>query len=148
MQINSPQTLFQKQKIYRIKKEQSLTVQDRPIKVIVLYENESAELPVSLADMLNKLILACKFNKEEALYINNKINPVSLAILYSTYQPEVILIFGEMKLSNNLAGLKKNYPYEINGVKILRTETLESLEKIKAEKSALWESLQQMFGLK
>ncbi len=148
MQIASPQTLFQKQKVYKIDKERSLSIQKEPHKVIVLYEHEAAELPSTLLEMLNKLIQACRLKSDEVCYVNHKFNPISLADIQAKYKTEVVLVFGEIKLSNNLAGLKKNYPFEINGVKILRTETLSNLERIKTEKAALWGSLQQIFNLK
>jgi hypothetical protein len=116
--------------------------------VVIEYENQAPLLPQPLKDMLDKIMQACLFKTDEVIYLNHKPEPRSFSNISSNYQPEIILVFGDINLSHNLAPLIKNRPYEINGVKVLRTENLEKLDQMKAEKSALWTSLQSMFTLK
>jgi hypothetical protein len=151
MQIQNPQTLYHKQKLMAVSPRLSpkgLPEEKTGFRLMVIYESAPAELSASLKDMLDKLITACRFKPEEVCYVNHKLNPVSIGNITSNHQPEALLIFGEIPLSRNLASLKKNCSYEINAMKVLRTEPLEKLEQIKAEKGALWSALQQMLNLK
>ncbi|MES2621518.1 MAG: hypothetical protein V4615_11765 [Bacteroidota bacterium] len=117
------------------------------IKFIAIYEADSLELTPSRKEILEKLTAACKYNPGQVVYVNSGLDKVALNNLLTKYSPEVVLVFGDIEVSRNLTNLKKNYPFEINGVKILRTETLENLEKVASEKSLLWTSLKRMLNL-
>ena len=113
--------------------------------MVVVYENEEPGLPPPLKDMLDKLIQACKFQAEEVLHVNYKFNRVKWSMIAGREtHPEIMLIFGAISISKNLAHLNKNLPYTIGGIKVLRTENLQKLEEIKAEKSAFWAVLKPM----
>ena len=147
-----PASLFSKQKVFEIsknveKKEPAKVLREK-FRIVVLYNNPLAELPASINDMLKKIIGACKFAEGETLMLNQNLETLSLGYIQSRYQPEMILVFGEIHLSNNLSKLKKNVPLEINGTQIIQTDSLENLEKVKGAKGLLWESLQQTLNLK
>lgn len=151
IQIQNPSSLFSQQKVFEISnhvdKNKLTQTETQKFKVLVLYKDSAAELSASEKEMVNKLIRACKFTEEETLLLNQNSQKASLGYLQSRYQPEMILIFGETYLSNNLLRLKKNSPTEINGTKILQTDSLEILEKIKGAKGVLWEVLKGMLNI-
>jgi DNA polymerase III psi subunit len=151
MQLLYPQRVFHREKVFSIsgnEKPQKGPISDgKGFRLVVVYENQAEVLPALLKDMLDKIILACKFGLEEVCYLNNRSSPLSFSQII-TYGPEVILIFGDFSISRNMARLNKNSPYDLNGIKVLRAESLEKLEQMKAEKTVLWGSLQQMLGLK
>jgi DNA polymerase III psi subunit len=148
MELNYPQTLYHKEKIWKVSGPNKPAIPEinKESRLIVLYDNPSQELPAHLKEMLIKLIQACRFKPEETTYVNFTFSPISLQNI--NCDPELILIFGDLKISRNTSSLFKNQPYELNGIKILRTERLEKLEQMKAEKAALWSALQQTLNLK
>ncbi|MCX6199314.1 MAG: hypothetical protein NTY88_08860 [Bacteroidetes bacterium] len=120
---------------------------EEKIKAVGVYDNASTDLPSTFQEMLDKLMSACKFNTNEISFLNIKANEVSVGQLQSCFNPELILLFGEMTGSKNMTKLQKNISYELNGTKIIRTESLENLERIKGEKGKLWEVLKQTLGI-
>jgi hypothetical protein len=149
MQLLNPQTLYHKQPLLAVspqsKKEGYVLDPNKNYSLLVVYESGSPELPVPLKDMLDKLIGACRFKVEETAYINRQFSSTGLDKIMSQFQPQAMLIFGDIAISRNMARLSKNRPYEINGIKILRSENLEKLDQMIAEKQALWAALKQMF---
>lgn len=141
LQIQQAVSLFSEQKVFRISKNVE-NKNRKAIKAVVIYENASNTLPSSLQTTLDKIISACKFNTNEVLFLNIKTNEASIGQVQSSFNPELILLFGEIAGSKNMIKLPKNISYEMNGTKILRTESLENLEKIEGEKMKLWEALQ------
>ena len=151
IQVTKPHLLFKGQKVYHLPKDvenqQNGAINGSFAKFIAVYESDSSELIPSRKEILDKLIIACKYNPEQVVYVNVGMKTATLSNLLVQYSPEVILIFGEIEISRNMTNLKKNYPFEINGVKILQTETLEKLEKVTGEKSLLWASLKRMLNI-
>ena len=80
-------------------------------------------------------------------FLNIKANEVCIGQIQSRFNPELILLFGEIAGSKNMIKLQKNISYEMNGTKIIRTESLENLEKVKGEKIKLWQILQQTLNI-
>ena len=145
-QIQQTASLFSGQKVFRISKDVENKNQEA-IKAVVVYENSSDNLSSVFKEMLDKLMKACKFNPNEVLFLNIKDNEVSLGQIQSSFNPQIVLLFGEIAGSKNMIKLQKNISYEMNGTKIIRTESLENLEKVKGEKGKLWEVLQQTLNL-
>ena len=145
-QIQQTASLFSGQKVFRISKNVENKNQEG-IKTIVVYESTSVNLSPAFQEMLDKLMRACKFNTNEISFLNIKANEVCIGQIQSRFNPELILLFGEIAGSKNMIKLQKNISYEMNGTKIIRTESLENLEKVKGEKIKLWQILQQTLNI-
>jgi hypothetical protein len=72
---------------------------------------------------------------------------ISLGNLQNEYKPQAVLIFGDVNISRNISKLKKNFVYELSGVKIISTDSLDTLMKNDAAKKALWIALKKMLGI-
>ncbi len=149
LELSSPQLLFNKQKVFHVQHSVTDTTTKATLrKAIVVYDLPNETLQQPLQEMLVKLIQACKFKPEETIYINARFNPdVSLSNLQNKFNPVTILAFGDVPLSRNLSKLKKNFAYDLNGVKVLNTDNMETLVKNDAAKKALWGVLKKMLGL-
>ncbi len=145
-QIQQTASLFSGQKVFRISKNVENKNQEA-IKAVVVYENSSDNLSPTLQEILDKLMKACKFSITEVSFMNNKGNEVSIGQIQSSFNPQIVLLFGEIAGSKNMIKLQKNISYEMNGTKIIRTESLENLEKVKGEKAKLWEVLKQTLNI-
>jgi hypothetical protein len=150
IQISAPEALFSKQKVFRFDKNVDKGSDIRSVyKVVVIYETPQPELPAAQNDMLLKLIAACQFKQEEVYYINRSLlEDISLGNLQNRFSPQFILIFGEINLSRNITGIKKNAVYQLSGVKVIYTDSLVTLEKNPQAKKTLWGSLQKMLEIK
>jgi hypothetical protein len=148
MELSNPAALFGGQKIYRLPANVEKPGHLKPYKVIVVYGFSAPVLPAHLQALADKIIDSCRFSNNEALYVNAEAAEISLGWLQNSYSPHLILVFGEIGLSRNLSALKKNVACQINGVKIIKTDTLEQLDKSKADKTAFWGALQKSMGLK
>lgn len=152
IQLNTPHVLFSKQKLMRVSGNVEKKISEPALaanyRAVFIYSYEKEELSEVFKEMFGKLSGACKFKPEQTLFINSSFNPVTLGQLQAQYKPELILVFGEMLVSRNLAKLKKHYPYDVSGAVVIKTETIENLELVKGEKLKLWGVLQQALKLK
>lgn len=146
LQIQQSAALFNGQKVFRISKNVE-NKNEEVVKAVVIYQKDSDSLSPSFQEMLDKLMKACKFSASEVLFLNNLENEISIGQIQSQLTPDLILLFGEIAGSKNIIKLQKNISYEMNGTKIIRTESLENLEKMKGEKGKLWEVLQKTLNL-
>ncbi len=147
IKLTNADLLFEKQPVYRVLTSKS-ALSATPHKVIIVYRSAAAELPASQKEMLEKLVVACKYKVEDVVYVNTGISgEMSLGVLKATYSPEVVLVFGEVKVSHNLPALKRNQPFELNGLKVLQAEELDKLHSNAKEKGVLWVGLQKMMAL-
>jgi hypothetical protein len=148
LEIHYPELLFDRQRIYRIsssvdKKSEALN----DCKLLVCYSSK-IELHSATTDMLNKLIGACKVSDADVVYLNLYNNDYSFADAINEYNPEVVLIFGEISLRSNMASLFKNHIFEIGAIKLIRTDSLDDVfNNKKGEKTNLWSALKQLYKL-
>ena len=149
LELSSPELLFNKQKVYHLQDSvTSTTTKPEQRKAVVVYDMPTETVAQPLQEMLDKLIMACKFKPEETIHINTRFTPdVSLGTLENQYTPVMVIVFGEVSMSRNLTKLKKNFAYELNGVKVVNTDGLEALVKNDAGRKALWMVLKKMLGL-
>lgn len=149
LELQSPELLFNKQKVFHLNvNTETVPTTANLRKAVVVFNQPFETLPAPLKEMLDKLIQACKFTAEETVYINTHLNPdTTLGKIQNEYNPEAVLVFGEVELSRNLTKLKRNLVYELNGVKIVNAEGLDVLVKNDAAKKALWAVLKKMLDL-
>ncbi len=149
LELLSPELLFNKQKVFHLNVSVEKTLTDtKPHKVVVVYNQPAEILPPAMKEMLDKLIQACQFKPEDTIYLNAGFNPdISLGNIENEYHPNAVLIFGDVEISRNLTKLKKNYPYELSGVKVLNAESLDTLLKNGEAKKVLWGVLKKMLGI-
>lgn len=149
LQLTSPQHLFNKQKVFQTTAAvENLSSNTKQARVVIVFESSTPELPANLKEMIDKMISACKYKPEDAVYINGTNTNYSIGRIQNQYRPETILIFGNISLGKNISCLNKNIGYELSGVKVLWAESLANLEKNANEKKVLWGALQRMLGLK
>jgi hypothetical protein len=150
IELSAPEELLAQQNLYRIggNVDKARPAFTHAYKLVVVLSQPFNALPAALKEMVEKLIAACKLDSAQVAYTDVESADISYQNIIRAYRPEVILVFGEIALSRNLNGLKKNQPYEFNGTKILLAQTLDYIAKTQAEKSALWVGLQKTFLLK
>ena len=149
LELNTPDLLFNKQKVFQIHHSVTATISNIDLrKAVIVYDMPAEVLPPPTKEMLDKLTQACQFKPEETIYLNARfIEDISLGQIQNQYNPTVVLVFGDVSISRNLSKLKRNYPYEFSGTKVLNAEGLETLVKNDAAKKALWMVLKKMLGL-
>jgi hypothetical protein len=149
LELLSPDLLFNKQKVFHLNNGVLNTITEvNKRKAVVVYDSPAEVLPQPIKEMLDKLIQACQFKPEETIYLNARFaEDTSLGLLQNQYSPVMVLVFGEPNISRNLPKLKKNYPYELSGVKVINAESLETLVKNDAAKKVLWGVLKKALQL-
>ncbi len=149
LELLSPNLLFSKQKVFHLDVSVNKTVSTSgQRKAVVVYSQPEETLPAAMKEMLDKLIQACQFKPEETVYLNARFIPdITLGNLQNEYKPDVVLVFGEVSISRNLSKLKKNFPYELSGVKIINTDSLDTLMKNGEAKKMLWIVLKKMLEI-
>jgi hypothetical protein len=149
LELLSPELLYNKQKVYHVQDGVATTISKTNLrKAVIVYDLPTETLQQPLQEMLDKLIQACKFKPEETIYLNARFTTdTSLGALQNKYNPVAVLVFGDVPISRNLAKLKKNFAYDLNGVKVVNTDSMEVLVKNDAAKKALWGVLKKMLGL-
>ena len=149
LQLLSPDLLFNKQKVFHLNNGViNTTTEVNKRKAIVVYDLPAEVLPQPIKDMLDKLIQACQFKPEETIYLNARFaDDITLGHLQNKYSPVLMLLFGEPNISRNLPRLKKNFAYELSGLKVINAEGLETLVKNDSAKKVLWGVLKKSLGL-
>ena len=149
-QLSQPGELFSHQTLYRLNAnvDKRAPIAIGPCRLVVAMPQPVSALAEPVKEMVEKLITACKVDTKEVVYADALSSDISYQAIQNTYHPGVILYFGDLPISRNLTGLKRNLPYEFNGTKILLAQTLEHIAKTPVEKNALWAGLQKLFKLK
>ena len=149
IELLQPDLLFNKQKVFTIQDSVNTTISNvTPKKAVVVFDLVSETMPQPIKDMLDKLIQACQFKPDETVYLNARFtDDVTLGHLQNTYNPKTVLVFGDTEVSRNVTRLKRNFPYDLNGIKVLNAESLEMLVKNDAAKKTLWGVLKKMLQL-
>ena len=165
-QITEPELLFQSEKIFRTHAE-GLSENNIRKGTVVVYANPSAEkLPDAEWNKLLEILRACKLKEEEVGFVNAAKQKVTFSSLRKQFTAENkpatsgsaeerqaasatlnIIIFGDIELSRNLQ-IKKFHWFEIDGVKILKSEPVSKLLKSEPDRGTLWKQLQTMFNIK
>lgn len=142
IELKVPQFLLEKQKLMQVSAGSAdKALSSKKAKVVLIYNHNGDQLPVSQKEMLDRLVVACKFDKSETAYLNCFEHQYKLGFVLSAYSPSLVLVFGDISLSQNIVRMVKNHAYEISGAIVIRTESIDNLEKVKGEKSKLWDSL-------
>jgi hypothetical protein len=144
--IQLPELLLKSEKVYNLPDNRLNTAQT--CKIVLLYDSAKTILSPQLKEMTDKLVAACKFTAEDAVYIDYSVNSVSLGTIQNKLAPMLILVFGNIDFTRNMQKMKKHFVYDINDTKIIITSDMAALDSNKAEKSALWGVLQKALGLK
>lgn len=145
--LEAPELLFSKDGVYSLSRQTDKKIDLASKRLVILYQNARPELNNATQTMLDKLVNACKFRKEEVLYIYAGNGEMSLGEIQRTHAPEMVLILGNVPPSRNAQLLLKNHPYEMNGAKVIRTDAPEKLEGNEREKTALWRVLKNCLNL-
>lgn len=148
IRLSSAELLFENQPVYRVANGRKNTRASAK-KMLLVYENDSEQLPEQQRIMLEKLVSACHLQTGEAEYLNIRYQyqNTSLGDWKNIFSPEIVLVFGGIPLSRNILGLKKNTIYTFEKIQVLSTETLEKLSGNDKEKGALWSSLKKCFNI-
>ena len=148
-ELLSPEMLFNKQKVFHLNDGVSKTVTSPDMrKAVILFDQPTETLPAPVKEMLDKLIQACKFKPEETIYLNTRFTPdITLGNVQNEYHPEAVLVFGDVSISRNISKLKKNFVYEFSGVKVVNTDSLDTLMKNGEAKKVLWGVLKKMLSI-
>lgn len=152
IKLDSPELLFDKQKIYmhltNAGQNDDLPRINDDTAALVLYAAKNSEISDSQKEMLDKMMAACKFKPNQVQYMNVNGVKVALGQLLGNKTPKLVLLFGKLPLSGNLGQLAKHQPVTLNGVDVILTEQLDKLEVSNADKSALWNTLKMVLNIK
>ena len=149
LELSTPDLLFNKQKVFKLRHSVENTItKGNKLKAVVVYDLPTEVLPQPTKEMLDKLIMACQFKPEETVYLNTRFtSQISLGEIQNKYGDVAVLAFGEVNLSRNLSKLKKNFAYELGGIKLVNTDSLDTLMKNGEAKKVLWGVLKKMLGI-
>src|ERR1700722_376257 len=120
IRLSSTDLLFENTPAYRIAGEQK--TEKSPVKkMLLVYENESEQLPEQTKIMLEKLVSACHLLSDEVEYINisYRYKGTSLGDWKNIFSPKIILVFGNIPVSRNILALKKNNAYTLDNVQLI-----------------------------
>ncbi|MCW5907429.1 MAG: hypothetical protein KIS94_06195 [Chitinophagales bacterium] len=140
--LQSPSLMFERQKIYKTNFGANNLVDGKNIKILLVYADYKEDLTASQTDMLSKLVTACGFTEKEKLLINAAKEKISLAQIQANFAAALVVVFDNVKLSNNMILPAKNFPVQVGTQYLLYTVSIAKLETDKAEKARLWSALQ------
>lgn len=153
LQIRRPATIFDKQKVYStgngVENKTMTGVEVKTGKeVVILFSQPATEiLKGEERTQLIKIITACKLKEEDIVLVNTAFAKTALlSWLRKNFPVKTLIVFGEIAVSKNLS-LKKHIAYNIDGIKMVKTEPLTKLLTSGADKKALWEELRVIFGI-
>lgn len=146
LKLESPEYLFNKRKVYAHTADVDKLAGASQVKALLVY-NSNGDLNPAHREMLDKMMAACKFKEGETAYVNAAAAPVSLSALQNQYKPGLLVVFGDIVLSKNLAKPVKYVPIEMSGAALLYADTLAQLGTDGAAKKKLWGALQRVLGL-
>jgi hypothetical protein len=152
IKLNSPELLFDKHKLYvhltNVGKNEEMPHINDDTQALVLYAAKNSEITDAQKEMLDKMMVACKFTPNQVQYMNVNGLKVALGQLFGNKTPKLVLLFGKLPLSGNLGQLAKHHPVTLGGVNVILTEQLDKLEVSNADKKALWETLKMVLNIK
>jgi hypothetical protein len=152
LQIVHPAQFFGNQKVMKISGVAGKTcpgLEGAGLKgVMVVFSSENAEfLNGEEREQLMKIIGACKLKEEDVMLVNTAFGKnVNFSWLKNKFNAKVMILFGDVALSNNLL-VKKHRAYTIDGVRLVKSEDLSKLLKSQPDKKALWDELRKIFGI-
>ena len=138
--LSEPTILFEKSKIIRVQAPVNKQSDSSQAKLLCVFQNEPEDIPKVHTEMLDNLIKACEIEKNDSVYLSSE--NFSVRDITESKSLRLVIIFGPISLNKNLGLMEKNYPYDLNDIKFIRTETIDKLSSSKAEKMELWKSLQ------
>lgn len=150
IKLRYPELLFERKILYKISDEYATShwkeFEPKSLKILLIYEEKETDMSEAVKQMLAKLVVACGYSDNEKLLINLTQQSISLANVQNTLQPEMVLVFGDVKLGGNISSLAPNHPMSIGKVVIIKTDSLVKLTTDEKGKAALWKGIKE--GLK
>ncbi len=153
LQITRPDLLFAKQKVFNIttgvENPKPIGIQGKKgSETVILYSFTSREiLGGEERTQLFKILTACKLTESEVTLVNLAFAPqASVSWLRSQFPVKTLIIFGDLPVGRNLR-VSKNHTFNIDGINVIRSESLTTLLTSAADKKALWEELKIVFGV-
>lgn len=150
LKLQYPELLFERTKVYKVSGHTAISdwkgFQPKSAKILLVFEQNAGSLSEATQQMLSKLVTACGFSDHEKLLINYTEKNLTLTDIQNSIQPQMVLVFGDVKLGGNITSLAKNYPLPIGEVVFIKTEELGKLTADDKGKAALWKAIKE--GLK
>ncbi len=145
LKLAVPQLLFNKTGIYRIPGnlgvEKNLTNGPGSKQVLILTGYTADTLPAEEKSQLLKILGACKLQEADILIL-----PAYSNALRKAAAIQKVLIFGDLSGMGAIT-FPKNRLTLLDGVQVIKTESLAVLSKNDVAKKQLWGELKKMFGL-
>ncbi len=147
IKISIPESLFIKQKVfYTGNAAENMIIEGKQSVVVFFESKDSEQIPIAESEQLFKILTACKLSKDEVLLINTAFNHSVLSALRAVYPVKVVLLFGDISVSNNMK-LQNYVTVTLDGISLLKSEALPVLVSSVDKKKKLWIELQKIFGL-
>ncbi|MBX2903220.1 MAG: hypothetical protein KF872_06635 [Chitinophagales bacterium] len=145
LSIQNPSQLFASQKVFS--GIELNTPFQQKVKVLVLHQTNEQTTSQDL-DLLHKILAAAKLQPNDFTLQNLDTDTLSLQQITAQFQPEVVLIFSNLKytLGKNLQ-LPLYETVSLQGIKILRSAPLQMLHTKPEYKKQLWNALQALFNV-
>ena len=151
LKLNYPELLFERTKVYKVSDSEATSnwkdFTPKSAKILLVFEQKSTQLSEATQQMLTKLVTACGFSAHEKLLINSADKKIVLSDIQNLIQPQMVLVFGEVKLGGNITSLPLNYPLSIGQVVFIKTHELEKLTADDKGKAALWKGIKEGLNL-
>lgn len=150
IKLRYPELLFERKILYKISEGNTTShwkeFEPKSLKILLIYEEKEACMSEAVKQMLVKLVVACGYSENERLLINLTQRNISFSNIQNTLQPEMVLVFGDVKLGGNISSLAPNHPVSIGEVVFIKTDSPVKLTTDEKGKAALWKGIKE--GLK
>jgi hypothetical protein len=151
IELKYPELIFDRTKIYKVGSNngtlQPIDFGVKSPKIVLIFDGSSEKMSEAINQMLAKLVTACGFEETEKLLINSAEYQLSLSDIQNRLCPKLVLLFGEIKLGGNIAGLKMNTPALLGGNVFIKADSLNKLVNHDAGKATLWKGIKQALTL-
>ncbi len=119
---------------------------------IIVNDNSAVYLTDDKLDLLTKLLSACKLTLADVVIVNSSNKLITYKQVKENFDPQFLLLFGIDARQFQLPLIFPEYRIQhYNNCQMLIAADLEKMigsgEAVKMEKSKLWLSLKQMFGV-
>jgi len=151
IELQHPEFLFEKQKIYRFPKfveKKKSNVPENEVKMLVVYSQSMKSMSAAHQLLLDNLVKACKLSQQQAKYVNATCELDLLSEWERRYPNALVLLLGDISFDTKFQQVQINELKPISKNSLLKSFPIEQLNMSKEAKSELWRLLQIHFKLK
>jgi len=113
----------------------------------IIYDENCPYLNENDTELLHKILQACKLNPEQIGLVNCFGSELSPEMIATKLNATTLILSGLPESADQILSTPFYETCEWNNIKMIRTDSLETIGKDQSLKTRLWNSLRQMFNL-